>query len=202
MADKNKDMNRNVNRDTRPNPDANPDAITGAPGSHPVGTGVGAAAGGVGGAVAGAAAGAAIGAATTGPAAPIGGVIGAVVGAVAGGLAGKGIAEQINPTQEDAYWRENYKHRPYVNTARGNYTYEEDYLPAYRYGWEARAQNQDKQWSDVEEDLARDWEQHRGTSKLDWQQAQNACCDAWNRCTPQPPTDARQSDQASRDQAI
>ena len=195
MADQNKDVNRNMNRDKRTNPDANPDAITGAPGSHPVGTGVGAAAGGIGGAAAGAVAGAAIGAVSTGPAAPIGGVIGAVIGAVAGGLAGKGVAEKMNPTQEDAYWRETHKQRPYVSSAGGNYTYDEDYLPAYRYGWESRAQHPDKQWADVQDDLGRDWDQHRGSSKLDWHQAQKACGDAWNRCTPQPPTGAGQSDQ-------
>jgi len=90
--------------------DTNPDAITGAPGSHPVGTGVGAAGGG--------AAGAAIGAAVTGPAAPVGAVVGAVVGSVAGGLAGKGAAEAVNPTAEDAYWRDNYKNQPYVEQGR------------------------------------------------------------------------------------
>ena len=78
------------------NRDANPDAITGEPGSHPVGAGLGAAAGG---AAAGAAAGVVGG--------PVGAAVGAVVGGIAGGLAGKGVAEQIDPTQEDAYWRAN-----------------------------------------------------------------------------------------------
>lgn len=46
--------------------------------------------------------------------------IGAAVGAVAGGpagggLGGKGVAEVIDPTREDAYWRENYSDRPYVD---------------------------------------------------------------------------------------
>ena len=53
----------------------------------------------------------------------------AVVGAVVGGLAGKGIAEQIDPTREDAYWRDNYSSRPYVSG--GSY---DDYGPAYSYG--------------------------------------------------------------------
>src|SRR6476659_6480840 len=82
---------------------ANRDPITGAPGAHPVGTGLGAAAGGI---AAGAAAGSVAG--------PVGTAVGAVVGAVVGGLAGKGIAEQIDPTIEEADWRENYKARPYV----------------------------------------------------------------------------------------
>src|SRR5438045_3041599 len=76
--------------------DANRDPITGAPGAHPVGTGVGA----TGGALAGAAAGAVAG--------PIGAAVGLVAGAVVGGLAGKGVAEKIDPTVEDAYWKDNY----------------------------------------------------------------------------------------------
>ena len=94
--------------------DPNPDPITGAPGAHPVGTGLGAAGG--------AAAGAAIGSA----AGPVGTAVGAVAGAVAGGLAGKGIAEAIDPTVEDAYWRDNYSSRPY---AEKNVPYE-NYRPA------------------------------------------------------------------------
>ena len=99
----------------------NRDPITGAPGAHPVGTGLGAAAGGM---AAGAAAGTVAG--------PVGTVIGAAVGAVVGGLAGKGIAESIDPTMEEAYWREEYVNRPYV-TKGANF---DDYGPAYRYGVE------------------------------------------------------------------
>jgi phage tail tape-measure protein len=82
--------------------DANPDPITGAPGSHPVGTGVGAAGG--------AAAGAAIGAAGG----PVGAGIGIAAGAIIGGLAGKAVAERVDPTVEDRYWRENHPNRPYA----------------------------------------------------------------------------------------
>ena len=83
--------------------DANRDPISGAPGAHPVGTGVGAA---LGGAAAGAAAGTVVG--------PVGTIVGTAVGAVIGGLAGKGVAEAIDPTREDVYWRDNYGDRPYV----------------------------------------------------------------------------------------
>src|SRR3954454_5907703 len=83
--------------------DANRDPITGAPGAHPIGTGAGAAAAG--------ATGAAIGAAVGGP---VGAVVGGAIGAVAGGLGGKGVAEKINPTVEDAYWRDTYTSRPYA----------------------------------------------------------------------------------------
>lgn len=149
-------------------PDSNPDAITGSPGSHPIGTGVGAAGGG--------AAGAAIGAAVTGPAAPVGAVVGAVVGGVAGGLAGKGAAEAVNPTAEDAYWRENYRTRPYVESGR---TYEE-YRPAYEYGWSSRQQYAGRRYEDVETDLERGWKD-RDRSGLGWEKARPATRDAWHR---------------------
>src|SRR3954454_6291356 len=89
-------------RDEHVEADTNPDPITGEHGSHPVGVGLGGAAGG--------AAAGALGGAVGGP---VGAAVGAVVGAVAGGLAGKGVAESIDPTVEDAYWRENYTSRPY-----------------------------------------------------------------------------------------
>jgi uncharacterized protein (TIGR02271 family) len=145
--------------------DTNPDPITGAPGSHPIGTGVGAAGGG--------AAGAAIGS----MAGPIGTVVGAVVGAVAGGLAGKGVAETIDPTAEDAYWRENYKTRSY---ARGT-----DYstlAPAYRYGWESRQRFAGKSFDEAEPQLRSDWDrQHGSKTGMAWDKAKMAVRDSWDR---------------------
>jgi hypothetical protein len=164
-------------------PDANRDPITKAPGSHPIGVGVGAAGGGA----AGAAAGAAIGAAATGPFAPVGAVVGTVVGAVAGGLAGKGVAEAVNPTAEDAYWRDNYKTRPY---AQGDYTYDDDYRPAYQYGWESRSRYQGRKFDEVESDLGRDWDRTKGRSRLGWERAKEATRDAWHRVERAVPGDA------------
>ncbi len=156
--------------DRRTNPDANPDPITGAPGSHPVGTGVGAAAAG--------AAGAAIGSVVPGVGTAVGGAVGAVIGAVAGGLAGKGAAEAINPTEEDAFWRQNYRTRSYIQPGADYDQYE----PAYRYGYSAYSQYQGRTWDDVEPDLERDWSRQRGNrSNLDWDNAKFATRDAWQR---------------------
>lgn len=145
---------------------ANRDPLTGAPGAHPVGTAVGATAGAV-------AAGAAIGTV----AGPVGTVIGAAVGAVVGGLAGKGVAESIDPTREDAYWRENYTSRPYVDSGS---TYD-DYGPAYGYGVNSYSQHAGRSWDDVEPDLSRGWSTARGKSNLTWEKAKNATRDAWHR---------------------
>src|SRR4249919_3619792 len=116
--------------DNKNMPDANRDPLTGTPGAHPVGVAGGAAGGGV----AGAAAGAVVGG-------PVGAVVGAAVGAVAGGLAGKGVAEAVNPTVEDTYWRDNYKSRPYASGA----TYDQ-YRPAYQHGWESYSRYRGKKF--------------------------------------------------------
>ncbi len=152
--------------DTPVRDDLNRDPLTGALGSHPVGTGVGAA---LGGAAAGAAAGTVVG--------PVGTVIGAAVGAIVGGFAGKGVAEAIDPTAEDAYWRDNFKDRPY---AVGGSSYDE-YGPAYRYGVDSFGQYPGRSFDDVERDMSRDWDSARGTSSLDWDRAKHATRDAWDR---------------------
>jgi hypothetical protein len=155
----------NERKDTR-DKDENRDPISGAPGAHPVGTGAGAAAGGAAGAVAGAAVGG-----------PVGAVVGGAIGAVAGGLAGKGVAEAIDPTAEDAYWRENYRTRPYYESA---VSYDEMF-PAYRYGWESRAQYHGRRFEDVESDLERGWDKAKLKSSLGWTKAKLATRDAWDR---------------------
>jgi phage tail tape-measure protein len=149
-------------------PAANPDPITGEPGSHPVGTGVGSA----GGAAAGAAVGGAIGG-------PVGAVVGGAVGAVVGGAAGHAAGEAVNPTVEDAYWRENYSDRPYASSGRPY----SDYQPAYRYGWESASRREyaDKRFEEVEGDLERGWGQARGTASASWEDSREATRDAWNR---------------------
>jgi hypothetical protein len=160
------DRDRNLGVDDTRDRDANPDPITGEPGAHPVGAGLGAA---VGGAATGLAAGAVAG--------PIGAGVGAVAGGIIGGLAGKGIAEQIDPTAEEEYWRNEYANREYYDR---DVDYEE-VGPAYRYGWESRARHHDRSWDQAERDLEREWETNRGQSSLDWQRARPATRDAWER---------------------
>ena len=127
----------------------NRDPITDEPGAHPVGTGIGA----TGGAIAGAAAGALGG--------PIGVAVGGVAGAVVGGLAGKATAEAVNPTEENAWWRNHYTREPYYQAGR-NY---DDYGPAYQLGWDYRARYQDD-FNNYESRLATDWETRRGRTAL------------------------------------
>lgn len=155
-----------IHETSREHHDENRDPLTGTPGAHPMGTGLGAAGAG--------AAGAAIGAAVG----PVGSLAGAAIGAIVGGLIGKGIAEGIDPTEESAFWAESYKDRPYYDQG---FSYDDDYEPAYRFGWETRRKHYDKRFEDVEPDLEKEWTGVKGESKLTWEHAKHAVRDAWHR---------------------
>jgi len=133
---------------------------------HPIGTGVGAAGG--------AAAGAAIGTAVAGP---VGTAVGAVVGGVAGGLAGNTIAEVIDPEEDDAYWAEHFRERPYTSPHSAFKLYQ----PAYQYGREAVTQHDGRSFDEVEEELEERWPEVRGNSRLSWNRARSAVRDSWDR---------------------
>lgn len=159
--------------------DENRDPITGEPGAHPVGSGVGAAGGGTTGAVIGGVVGG-----------PIGAAVGAVIGGVAGGLAGKGVAEAIDPTAEEAYWRNEHATRDYVRS--DEYTYDNDYSPAYRVGYEGYGKHaaDGGTYDEVEGELEQSWESSKGESKLAWRDAKHATRDAWHRVERALPGDA------------
>jgi hypothetical protein len=108
---------------------------------------------------------------------PVGTVVGAVGGGIIGGLAGKEIAEHIDPTVEEHYWRNEYPNRDYYDPTVGY----EEVGPAYQYGWESRSKYADRKWEDVEPDLAHEWTSRRGKSSLDWGRARPATRDAWER---------------------
>jgi len=150
----------------------NRDPISDEPGAHPIGTGIGAG----GGAITGAALGLAGG--------PVGVAVGTVIGAVVGGLAGKGAAEAVNPTAEDAYWRDAYVGEPYYSDGLGY----DDYAPAYRAGYEG-AQGGPRDFSTYEEELATTWDSRRGASRLSWDDARPATRAAWERVQRQYPQD-------------
>jgi len=148
-------------------PDANPDPLTGEPGSHPIGTGVGATGGGL--------TGAAIGAAVGGP---VGAAIGAVVGGVAGAYGGRGVAEAINPTEEDKYWRENHDKQEW---AQGDAASFDHYHPAYKTGYEGVMKYAGKDYHQIETDLARDYEKNDANPAIPWDRARPAVRAAWHR---------------------
>ena len=147
-------------------PGENRDPITGEPGSHPVGAGVGATGGGV--------AGAAIGAAVGGP---VGAAVGAVVGGVAGAYGGRGVAEAVNPTVEEQYWRENHAAQSWASADRPY----EHFAAAYRTGYQGVMKYAGKKYEEVETDLALDYQKHDPTTALPWDRARPAVKAAWHR---------------------
>ena len=158
--------------DRTPMPQPNRDAITGERGSHPVGVGVGAVTAGVVGGV--------IGSAVPILGTAIGVAVGTAVGAVIGGFAGKGAAETLFPTDEESYWRTNFVDRPYYD-AGGDYTFDQDYLAAYRFGYVNSYAYGTMSFADVEPQLKDAWEHSRDASRLTWDNARAAASDAWHR---------------------
>jgi hypothetical protein len=135
--------------------------------AHPVGTAVGAVAGAV-------AAGAAVGSV----AGPIGTAVGAVVGAAAGGFAGKEIADMVDPTMENEFWRTNWQTRPYIDQ---RLSFDRDYAPAYRHGVDAYVRYPERHFDEIETHLSEGWREARGESGLEWESARPAARDAWER---------------------
>ncbi len=103
---------------------------------------------------------------------PIGAAVGGVVGAVAGGAAGHAAGEAVNPTEEAAFWRDNYNKRPYYVTGKPYSEYE----PAYRYGWEsaARPEYRGRKFNEVEGDLEKGWDKAKGTTGRAWHDVKDA----------------------------
>jgi hypothetical protein len=146
--------------------DQNRDPISGAPGAHPVGV----AAGGTAGAIAGAAVGSIFG--------PIGTLVGGGIGAIGGAAGGKAVAERVDPTAEVEYWRQDATSRDYYKADRD---FDRDYAPAYRLGTEYRNESTTRDWGKAETDLKTRWNESRGESSLEWDHAQPAVRDAWER---------------------
>jgi hypothetical protein len=67
----------------------------------------------------------------------------------------------------------------------------EQYRPAYRYGWEARAERTNCSFEDIEAELKKKWESTK--SKPPWDKARLATRDAWDRIEENFPEHARGS---------
>lgn len=141
---------------------------------HSIGAGTGAAAGAATGAVVGAAGG------------PIGMAIGAVVGGIVGAKAGDSIAEAVNPTAYNAYWKDNYRTANYYVAGREW----NDYQPAYKLGYDSYAKYHGRPYNDVEADIARSWDATKGNSRLAWEEAKSAVRDGWHHVERALPGDA------------
>jgi len=116
---------------------------------------------------------------------PPGAVVGGLVGGIVGGLAGNDIAQKANPEEEDTYWREQHKDRPYFHETRTTHhdlDYDRDYRGAYEVGYKNRPLfDSDTHFEQVEPELQSQWEGSKGQSRLNWEQAKFAAKDAWLR---------------------
>jgi hypothetical protein len=88
---------------------------------------------------------------------------------------------------EDAYWRSNFRSRPYGSAER---TYE-FYQPGYRYGYDAANRFEGRSWADVESDLASKWNSYEDRGESTWDQIKDAVRDAWDRVTGKHPVGSR-----------
>ncbi|HFX7637713.1 hypothetical protein [Acinetobacter baumannii] len=135
--------------------------------------------------------GAAVGAAFGVVGGPPGAVVGGIIGGVVGAIAGNDIAQTNNQKddsndwqEEDNYWRENYKKMPYY-TENKNLEYDRDYRAAYRLGYENRVHNNAEiNFSEVESKLKTKWEQVKGSSRLQWEEAKFAVEDGLKKIHP------------------
>jgi len=83
----------------------------------------------------------------------------------------------VVPERENDYWKHCYRSRPYVEATD---TYD-DFGPAYAYGLQLFRTGTAPVSSDVQCDLAEDWNASRGESSLRWDRAKHAAYDVWER---------------------
>ena len=147
-------------------PNSNADPLTGEAGAHPVATGIGAAAVGS----AGLAASAMV-------AGPIGLAAALVGGAVIGGYVGKAAGEIIDPTAEEAFWREEHPRQPYVKPGESD----DDYFKAYRVGYVGYSllNGDEHTFEESEAELRKTYELIG--AGLAWERARTASRAAWDR---------------------
>ena len=89
---------------------------------------------------------------------------------------------------EDAYWRMNYKSRPYASSGSNDYDF---YQPGYRYGYESANRYSGRAWNEVEADLKSGWNTFEHRTESTWEQIKDAARDAWDRVTGRHPVGSR-----------
>lgn len=110
----------------------------------------------------------------------VAGAVGTVAGVAAGvasALVGKPEPRKVDAGIEESYWREHFAAEPYYDPT---YAFE-DYLPAWRTGWEGIGKYPGRGFEDAERDLQQDFHWNRGQSRLLWEQARAAVRAAFER---------------------
>jgi hypothetical protein len=89
------------------------------------------------------------------------------------------MANDIDPSEEERYWRENYKSRSYFQRGR-DFPF---YAAAYRFGWESASRMDyfGRRFEDVEKDLSTNWMRAHGNLRSGWDDVRGATRDAFER---------------------
>jgi hypothetical protein len=128
----------------------------------------------------------AVGTAASVAASTAGAAAGVAASAASGAISGAADAlvgrtpspKEADPMAEEMYWREHFAAEPYFDAV--NYAFE-DYLPAWRTGWEGKSKYAGRRFDDVERELKQDFHWNRGQSRLLWEQARDAVRAAFER---------------------
>ncbi len=87
--------------------------------------------------------------------------------------------DQLNWENEAAYWRDNWRTRPYAQADRGF----DHYSPGYRYEVESASKHRGREWDDVEPHLRSGWDKYEHRGERTWEHMKDAVRDAWDRVT-------------------
>ena len=94
----------------------------------------------------------------------------------------------VDASAEETYWRANFKREIYYEKGL---TFD-DYLPAYRTGWEACARLPGRSFEDCERELQAEYNRNRGRSRLPWDRSKHAVRAAWDRFAAADPFERSQ----------
>ncbi len=89
----------------------------------------------------------------------------------------KPTAQRIDLKAEEDYWRTHHQTQPH---AREGTTFEH-FAPAYRVGAEAVEKYPGRDFDEIEDELALDYEKHEAGSALPWDHVRGASKAAWAR---------------------
>ncbi|MGI8890753.1 MAG: hypothetical protein ACR2G0_08225 [Chthoniobacterales bacterium] len=94
----------------------------------------------------------------------------------------------VDWTEEEKYWQENHHTQPHAKEG----TPYEHYAPAYRVGAAAAEKYPGKDFGEIEDDLALDYQKHQVGDALPWDHAREASKAAWTKVSgltsPRDPT--------------
>ena len=94
----------------------------------------------------------------------------------------------IDLTAEERYWQEHHHSQPHATEE----TAYEHFAPAYRVGAEAATKYPGKEFDEIEDDVALDYQKHQVGDALPWDQARGASRAAWMKVSglisPRDPT--------------